>query len=64
VNGGNGYASQSTTRLHFGVGSASAVDRVEIRWPSGLVQTLPPEQVAALINKFTYIREGEGLVKR
>ena len=64
VNGGNGYASQSTMRLHFGVGAASAVDRVEIRWPSGLVQTLSAEQAAALINKLTYIREGEGVVKR
>lgn len=64
VNGGNGYASQSTTRLHFGVGSASRVERVEIRWPSGLVQTLSPEQTASLINKLTYIREGEGVVKR
>jgi hypothetical protein len=64
VNGGNGYASQSTTRLHFGVGAASAVDRVEIRWPSGMMQTLPMEQTAGLINKFTYIREEEGIVKR
>jgi hypothetical protein len=64
VNGGNGYASQSTTRLHFGVGSTSRVDRVEIRWPSGLVQTLSPEQTTALLNKMTYIREGEGVVQR
>jgi hypothetical protein len=64
VNGGNGYAGQSTTRLHFGVGSASRVDRVEVRWPSGLVQTFSSEQAAALLNKLTHIREGEGVVKR
>ena len=64
ANGGNGYASQSTTRMHFGVGPASTIDRVEIRWPSGLVQTLSPEQVTALINTITYVREGEGVVKR
>ena len=64
VNGGNGYSSQSTTRLHFGVGSASSIDRVELRWPSGLVQTLSPAQTATLINKLTYIREGEEVVKR
>ena len=64
VNGGNGYSSQSTTRLHFGMGVVSRVDRVEIRWPSGLVETLSPEQTAALINTVTYIREGEGVVKR
>ena len=62
VNGGNGYSSQSTTRLHFGVGSASSVERVEIRWSSGLVQTLSPEQTATLLNKLTYLREGVGIV--
>jgi hypothetical protein len=64
VNGGNGYASQSTSRLHFGVGSANGVDRVEVRWPSGLVQTLSAEQAASLMNTLSYIREGEGVVKR
>lgn len=64
VNGGNGYSSQSTTRLHFGMGVVSRVDRVEIRWPNGLVETLSPEQTAALINTVTYIREGEGVVQR
>jgi hypothetical protein len=64
VNGGNGYSSQSTFRLHFGVGSASSIERVEIHWPSGLVQTLPPEQTAGLLNRLTYIREGEVVVQR
>lgn len=40
VNGGNGFASQSTKRIHFGLGQCSHVDRVEIRWPSGTVQVL------------------------
>jgi hypothetical protein len=26
--------------LHFGLGERSNVDRVEIRWPSGIIQTL------------------------
>jgi hypothetical protein len=64
VNGGNGYAGQSTTRLHFGIGAASRVDRVEIRWPSGLVQNLSASHVAALLNKWTSIREGEEVVQR
>jgi hypothetical protein len=64
VNGGNGYAGQSTTRLHFGIGAASRVDRVEIRWPSGLVQNLSASHVAALLNKLTSIREGEEVVQR
>jgi hypothetical protein len=35
-----GYASASAAPLHFGVGEAETVDLVEIRWPSGAVQTL------------------------
>jgi hypothetical protein len=40
TSGGNGFSSQSQRPLHFGLGEASAVDRVVIRWPSGQVQTL------------------------
>jgi ASPIC and UnbV/FG-GAP-like repeat len=38
VNGGNGFASQSTTRVHFGLGSTATIDNIEVRWPSGLRQ--------------------------
>jgi len=40
VNGGNGFASQSTARVHFGLALATKIDRIEVRWPSGLKQTL------------------------
>jgi hypothetical protein len=39
VNGGNGFASQSSTRLHIGLGGASKIDSLEVRWPSGEKQT-------------------------
>jgi hypothetical protein len=39
VSTSSGYASSSAGPLHFGLG-ADAVARVEIRWPSGLVQEL------------------------
>jgi hypothetical protein len=39
VNGGNGFAGQSTTRVHFGLGQNRGIDAVEFRWPSGLRQT-------------------------
>lgn len=64
VNGGNGYSSQSTTRLHFGLGAAKAVKKIEIRWPGGETQILegaegrPPVP----LNSFVYVREGQGLV--
>jgi hypothetical protein len=36
-----GYASSSHGPVHFGLGEESKADLVEIRWPSGIVQTLP-----------------------
>jgi enediyne biosynthesis protein E4 len=35
-----GYASSSDVPLHFGLGPAAMVPRIEIRWPDGAVQTL------------------------
>jgi enediyne biosynthesis protein E4 len=35
-----GYNSASDRRVHFGLGTASRVEHVEIRWPSGKVQVL------------------------
>jgi len=32
------YLSQNDLRLHFGLGSATRVDRITVRWPSGMVQ--------------------------
>jgi hypothetical protein len=40
VNPAGGYLAQSSRVLHFGLGDRSKVDRVEIRWPRGTVQTL------------------------
>jgi enediyne biosynthesis protein E4 len=35
VNGGNSYQSQSDLRLHVGLGAASRIDELVVRWPSG-----------------------------
>jgi hypothetical protein len=40
VHGAGGYLSQSSKTVHFGLGERSKIDRVEIRWPSGIRQTL------------------------
>ena len=40
VTTGGSYLSSSDKRAHFGLGSATAAQVVEIRWPSGIVQTL------------------------
>jgi len=39
VNGGNGFAGQSSSRVHFGLGTADKIECAEIRWPSGHVET-------------------------
>jgi enediyne biosynthesis protein E4 len=36
------YLSSGDVRAHFGIGKSASVARVEIRWPSGIVQTLGP----------------------
>jgi enediyne biosynthesis protein E4 len=52
VNGGNGYASQSAARLHFGLGTTARIDSIEVRWPSGRKET-----VSAPLDRITTIRE-------
>jgi hypothetical protein len=36
----------SSLPLYFGLGAAAAVDRVEVTWPSGEVQTLDGDGLA------------------
>jgi hypothetical protein len=35
-----GFSAQNQRRVHYGLGTSTAVDRVVIRWPSGYVQTI------------------------
>ena len=42
---GSGYLSQDDDRLHFGIGAASKIDKLTVRWPSGRTQVL--DNVAA-----------------
>ena len=39
VRGGGSYYSQSDFRLLFGLGSSTAIDRLEVRWPNGREET-------------------------
>jgi peroxiredoxin len=39
VTAGSSYAAQSMLPVHFGLGDAATVDTLEIRWPSGAVET-------------------------
>ena len=55
VNGGNGFASQSTLRAHFGLGRAKRIERLEVAWPSGLKQTFTDVP----INRIHTVIEGQ-----
>jgi hypothetical protein len=49
---GTSYLSQCDPRVHFGVGNASRIDEVRIRWPNGINQVLKdvkPNQVLKLV---------------
>jgi hypothetical protein len=56
VRSGGSYLSQSDLRLHFGLGSARRIDRVEIRWPSGVRQVEQVEKNLP-VNRVITIRE-------
>ncbi len=48
ITAGDGYASQSMLRLHFGLGNDPRDIQAEVRWPSGLksqLKSLTPGQV-------------------
>jgi hypothetical protein len=40
VHGGGSYLSQNDLRLHFGLGSATKIDLVEVRWPTGKTESV------------------------
>jgi hypothetical protein len=40
VSGGSGFCAQNQRRLHFGFGRVDHIDKIQIRWPSGKLQTL------------------------
>jgi hypothetical protein len=57
VRSGGSYLSHNDTRVHFGLGSADRVTRVEIRWPSGRVEVL----AGLAVDRFYVAREGQGV---
>ncbi len=54
VSGGGSFAGQSSARVHFGLGAAASLDSVEIRWPSGAVETYRGLE----IDRLHHIQEG------
>lgn len=50
INAQSGFGGQSSLIAHFGLGSATAVDSVEIRWPGGHIQRIGSQGVNQLLN--------------
>ena len=46
-------------RVHFGLGSAARVEKVEILWPNGLRETL----AVPAVDRFFTIVQGKGIQK-
>ena len=59
VRSGGSYMSQNDLRVHFGLGKAERVELLEVRWPSGAVDTLKDVKP----NQLIFVKEGEGIVR-
>jgi len=56
VRAGGSYLSTSDPRLHFGIGQAASFDRIEVLWPSGLLEQFPD----GVGDRFVTLVEGSG----
>jgi len=57
VRSGSSYYSQNDMRVHFGLGAATKMDSVEIRWPSGLTERFD----GLAIDQIQTLKEGTGV---
>jgi hypothetical protein len=56
---GASYASQNDLKLHFGLGSATRIDKLEVKWPDGALETV---SIGGCDRTVTIV-EGKGVVK-
>ena len=56
VRSGSSYDSNSDMRIHFGLGAATKIDWIQIRWPSGLTERFENISVDAIHT----LKEGSG----
>jgi hypothetical protein len=57
---GGSYGSSSDMRAHFGLGSASKIDKLEIQWPSGTKQQV----VVPGVDRIVTVEEGKGVIEK
>ncbi len=60
VRSGSSFISNNDMRVHFGLGAATKIDSVEVRWPSGLVENF--SKISA--DKFNELKEGTGIAAK
>ena len=60
VKSGSSYLGQNDLRVHVGLGSAVAVDRVDIRWPGGRVERIDKPPADSIVT----IQDGLGMTAR
>jgi enediyne biosynthesis protein E4 len=58
VMSGTSYYSQNDLRLHFGLGRATTVDRVDVSWPSGAKESF--SNLSA--NRLIILQENKGIL--
>jgi enediyne biosynthesis protein E4 len=56
LSGGNSFAGQSSSRVHFGLGEATKIDQIEVRWPAGEREVF----TGLAVDKIQKIVEGSG----
>jgi hypothetical protein len=59
VASGRSYNSQSDLRVHFGLGAATKVDRLTVRWPGARTE----EYEIKSVDQFITIEQGKGIAK-
>jgi hypothetical protein len=57
VRSGSSYDSNNDMRVHFGLGSASKLDSMQVRWPSGLTEKFD----GLAVDKIHTLKEGSGI---
>ncbi len=60
VKSGSSYLGQNDLRAHVGLGEATRVDRIDLRWPSGTTETIS----GVPANQIVTLTEGKGITGR
>jgi hypothetical protein len=60
VRAGSSYLGQHDLRVHFGLANTTVIDRLEVRWPNGQMETVP----GLTVNQRVTVTEGKGVTAR